>query len=118
MSRSFGEKSLTRRSPMKISPEEGSSSPARQRRAVVLPQPEGPTRTRNSLSAISSVSSSSATTDLKRLESLSSLTCAIDARSFDAGEARVGRESEEHTSELQSPKDLVCRLLLEKKKSK
>src|SRR5574340_809402 len=26
--------------------------------------------------------------------------------------------SEEHTSELQSPKDLVCRLLLEKKKSK
>src|SRR5207248_11173355 len=28
---------------------------------------------------------------------------------------RVGR-SEEHTSELQSPYDLVCRLLLEKKK--
>src|SRR5574340_1473122 len=28
---------------------------------------------------------------------------------------RTGR-SEEHTSELQSPKDLVCRLLLEKKK--
>src|SRR5574340_1305451 len=26
------------------------------------------------------------------------------------------RGSEEHTSELQSPKDLVCRLLLEKKK--
>src|SRR5574340_1747736 len=26
--------------------------------------------------------------------------------------------SEEHTSELQSPKDLVCRLLLEKKKKK
>src|SRR5574340_300748 len=31
--------------------------------------------------------------------------------------APVGR-SEEHTSELQSPKDLVCRLLLEKKKEK
>src|SRR5574340_1416041 len=28
------------------------------------------------------------------------------------------RRSEEHTSELQSPKDLVCRLLLEKKKKK
>src|SRR5438094_9338581 len=27
-----------------------------------------------------------------------------------------GRRSEEHTSELQSPYDLVCRLLLEKKK--
>src|SRR5256885_5064869 len=28
----------------------------------------------------------------------------------------VGRRSEEHTSELQSPCNLVCRLLLEKKK--
>src|SRR5260221_5763850 len=37
------------------------------------------------------------------------------------GIARVGREvaarSEEHTSELQSHSDLVCRLLLEKKNS-
>src|SRR5207248_6076420 len=33
---------------------------------------------------------------------------------LDADEAR----SEEHTSELQSPYDLVCRLLLEKKKKK
>src|SRR5574340_5034 len=32
-------------------------------------------------------------------------------------ETRLPR-SEEHTSELQSPKDLVCRLLLEKKKKK
>src|SRR5207248_4645882 len=46
-----------------------------------------------------------------------------DAWHFDGwrkdGEARVadGR-SEEHTSELQSPYDLVCRLLLEKKKKK
>src|SRR5437867_7752218 len=30
--------------------------------------------------------------------------------------ARGGPRSEEHTSELQSPYDLVCRLLLEKKK--
>src|SRR5437867_8243841 len=29
---------------------------------------------------------------------------------------RAGTRSEEHTSELQSPYDLVCRLLLEKKK--
>src|SRR2546426_5137459 len=29
-----------------------------------------------------------------------------------------GRRSEEHTSELQSPCNLVCRLLLEKKKKK
>src|SRR5207248_9974649 len=31
---------------------------------------------------------------------------------------RFHRRSEEHTSELQSPYDLVCRLLLEKKKKK
>src|SRR3712207_6931577 len=34
-----------------------------------------------------------------------------------AGEALGGRRSEEHTSELQSRQYLVCRLLLEKKKS-
>src|SRR5207248_10212089 len=32
--------------------------------------------------------------------------------------AQDRRRSEEHTSELQSPYDLVCRLLLEKKKQK
>src|SRR5438874_4905504 len=38
---------------------------------------------------------------------------------FAVGRARVGRwRSEEHTSELQSRRDLVCRLLLEKKKEK
>src|SRR5690349_23331633 len=31
---------------------------------------------------------------------------------------RADRRSEEHTSELQSRRDLVCRLLLEKKKKK
>src|SRR5690349_23759394 len=30
----------------------------------------------------------------------------------------MGKRSEEHTSELQSRRDLVCRLLLEKKKKK
>src|SRR5690349_23030573 len=35
----------------------------------------------------------------------------------DAGPRRTAR-SEEHTSELQSRRDLVCRLLLEKKKNK
>src|SRR5258708_32016937 len=33
------------------------------------------------------------------------------------GYRRSGRRSEEHTSELQSPDHLVCRLLLEKKKT-
>src|SRR5437763_12158971 len=34
------------------------------------------------------------------------------------GPIRFSRRSEEHTSELQSPMYLVCRLLLEKKKKK
>src|SRR5437762_9021537 len=38
----------------------------------------------------------------------------LDARGV---QARVPVRSEEHTSELQSPMYLVCRLLLEKKKS-
>src|SRR5206468_11665634 len=34
------------------------------------------------------------------------------------GDGEMGKRSEEHTSELQSRSDLVCRLLLEKKKKK
>src|SRR5438874_10189278 len=34
------------------------------------------------------------------------------------GDCVIGVRSEEHTSELQSRRDLVCRLLLEKKKKK
>src|SRR5207248_11090931 len=45
-------------------------------------------------------------------------TATPSTRTRNAGrERRIGR-SEEHTSELQSPYDLVCRLLLEKKKYK
>src|SRR2546426_10601392 len=35
---------------------------------------------------------------------------------FSGGEGLLWQRSEEHTSELQSPCNLVCRLLLEKKK--
>src|SRR5437867_8278154 len=45
----------------------------------------------------------------------------IDRRVFELYDeychGRIDRRSEEHTSELQSPYDLVCRLLLEKKKN-
>src|SRR5699024_6846128 len=57
MSRSFGGTSLIRRSPMYISPLEISSRPATMRRVVDLPQPEGPTKTINSRSAISKLKS-------------------------------------------------------------
>src|SRR5690349_23761477 len=53
--------------------------------------------------------------ELRRVEVLAAtaLAHALDHR--ETGSAAVER-SEEHTSELQSRRDLVCRLLLEKKK--
>src|SRR5947208_4840493 len=61
MLRSFGSRSLTTRSPMRISPSEGDSRPAMHRRVVVFPQPEGPRRTTNSLSWTSKSRFSTAT---------------------------------------------------------
>ncbi len=48
MSRSFGCTSLTTRSPIFITPPVIVSSPATMRSAVDLPQPDGPTSTKNS----------------------------------------------------------------------
>ena len=52
MSRSFGGTLFTTRSPMRISPAVMFSRPAIMRSSVDLPQPEGPTSTTNSPSAI------------------------------------------------------------------
>src|SRR5215831_3072461 len=54
MSRSRGVRSLTMRSPIRISPSVISSRPASIRSAVVFPQPDGPTSTISSPSLISS----------------------------------------------------------------
>ena len=67
MSRSRGATRLITRSPMRISPSVIDSSPASIRSAVVLPEPDGPTSTRNSPSPASSVSSRTASTLSKRL---------------------------------------------------
>src|SRR6266571_7552488 len=60
MSRSREGTWLTTRSPIRTTPAEISSSPATIRSAVVLPHPDGPTRTMNSPSATSSASESTA----------------------------------------------------------
>src|SRR5690348_17649448 len=44
--------------------------------------------------------------------------CAAACRTRSGSGAEMRTRSEEHTSELQSPVHLVCRLLLEKKKKK
>src|ERR671934_104367 len=61
MSRSIGGTSLTTLPPISTSPSVASSSPAVIRSTVVLPDPDGPTRTRNSPSSISRSRSSTAT---------------------------------------------------------
>ena len=53
MWRSRGGRSETSRSPIRTVPPSMRSSPARQRSSVVLPQPDGPSRTMNSPSRIS-----------------------------------------------------------------
>src|SRR5437870_2441126 len=62
MSRSIGARLLTTVSSIRMRPEVMVSSPATMRRVVVLPQPEGPTSTTNSLSPMSRLTSLTACT--------------------------------------------------------
>src|SRR3990172_1301695 len=77
MSRSLGGRSLTIRSPIWISPAVISSRPATIRSVVVLPQPDGPTKTMNSLSRIVRFTSLTACTSSYFLFRSLSTTCAI-----------------------------------------
>src|SRR3954470_20040085 len=79
MSRSLGATSLTTREPMRIDPDDASSSPASIRSAVDFPEPDGPTRIVNSPSATDRSSPSTARVPSgKTLETSSN---AIDATS-------------------------------------
>jgi hypothetical protein len=53
--RRHGGRYVTSAPPMRTAPSLGSMKPAIMRKVVVLPQPDGPSRTRNSPSATSSV---------------------------------------------------------------
>src|SRR5271165_332219 len=77
MSRSFGSRSFTSRSPMKISPPVSSISPAIRLSVVVLPQPDGPTSATNSPWSIASERLSTARNGPYVFTTLSSLTCAM-----------------------------------------
>src|ERR1043166_7643779 len=77
MSRSFGGRSLTTSPPMEMLPEVTSSRPAIMRSVVLLPQPEGPTSTTNSLSAMSRLMLRTAGTSPKLLTTLRNATSAM-----------------------------------------
>src|SRR5258708_22226116 len=91
MSRSIGGSCLTTLSLIRTLPDVIDSSPATMRRVVVLPQPDGPTRTTNSLSWISRLTSLTAwTLPSNVLFRFRMTTCAMTPRSlaFDrAGQA-------------------------------
>src|SRR2546426_4012884 len=69
-----------------------------------------------------------AASDLSPMSTITSVSVTLSTVQLTTSPAAIGdnrsmlskrlRRSEEHTSELQSPCNLVCRLLLEKKKKK
>src|SRR6266542_6925377 len=77
MSRSIGARLLTTFSPIRTSPLVMLSRPATMRSVVVLPQPDGPTRTMNSLSRIWRFTSLTACTPSNFLFRFLMTTCAI-----------------------------------------
>src|ERR1700759_3422845 len=112
MSRSRAETSLTIRSPIWIVPAVGVSRPAIIRSAVVLPQPDEPTRIMNSPSAISRDRSSTATAPPgKRLVTESSVTPGmrgpLRGRSLDPRECDRADEPPLREQEHQQHRDLA-----------
>src|SRR5437773_6830145 len=89
MSRSFAGTSFTTSPPMAISPSVMSSKPAIMRSVVVLPQPEGPTSTTNSLSAMSRSMPRTAGTSSYSLNTFRKFTCAI-ALAFGCAGSQAG----------------------------
>src|SRR5258708_537908 len=93
MSRSLGATLFTTRLPMRTSPPEISSSPAIIRSRVLLPQPEGPTRTQNSPSAIET--STPCTTSVEPNDLRTALRVTTAMRSVDLGLGDLGGALEE-----------------------
>src|SRR5262245_15826812 len=77
MSRSFGSRSFTSRSPMKMFPPVSSTRPAIRLSVVVLPQPDGPTNATNSPSSMVRDRWSTAWNEPYVLTTSLSRTCAI-----------------------------------------
>src|SRR6266581_9261162 len=95
MSRSIGARSLTTVSSIRTRPEVMLSRPATMRRVVVLPQPEGPTKTTNSLSWISRLTSMTAWTSsyfLLRPRMTTLAICLSLYRPGDAGDVMFDKE--------------------------
>src|SRR5437667_193924 len=101
--RSRGSQSVTRASPMKMSPAVGVSRPAIMLSVVVLPQPDGPTSTTNSPSGTARSMASTARVEAKSLVSPSSRTAATllpqKAEGEAAHEVLLDQESQDDEGE-------------------
>src|SRR6266487_5885149 len=91
------------------------AAPSRAHSTPTEPLPAPTSQTRSPTPGPSLASASARTSDLVIIPSRCSKAASCSAHR--AGARRAGQRSEEHTSELQSPVHLVCRLLLEKKKN-
>src|SRR2546426_9919534 len=93
---------------------------ARRYKAILLPPPGSRPRTKSFLLSNSIKLSNPRLTDLRLCPKANVLPSNrfLSEISFSElpSQGSIIRRSEEHTSELQSPCNLVCRLLLEKKK--
>src|SRR5215471_8235403 len=97
----------------RIVPDVGGRRPTMARPSVVLPLPDSPTRpTVSAVASLRERPSTACTCPTVRRNTVPRVIGKCTRRS------RTSSRSEEHTSELQSRRDLVCRLLLEKKKKK
>ncbi len=80
VSRRCAGRSVMSRPPKRIRPASGAVNPAMQRRSVVLPQPDGPSRKKISPPATDALTSSSAVTAPNRLRKCSMLIGTIARR--------------------------------------
>src|SRR5262245_15372314 len=112
MSRSLGGTRLTTLPPIAISPSEISSRPAIIRRSVDLPQPDGPTSTQNSPSAIAMSTPRMTCVDPKCLCTARMLTPAMEAR-FPLRPSRAGDDNVVGPARLEPVDDILRRLASE-----
>src|SRR3954453_5603079 len=97
MSRCFGGTRLTTRPPIAISPSLISSSPAIIRSSVLLPQPDGPTSTVNSPSAISMLTPCSTCVEPNALRTSRMETVAMGVPGVPPSPGSAPRSYGEHT---------------------
>src|SRR5207253_7255610 len=101
MSRCRARLKVTSSPSSRIWPEEGSSSPAIMRRVVVLPQPEGPSRTKKSASAMVNEDERTAVESPKRFRKFSSRISAMALLREVTGDEKAQGPGQDHVERVE-----------------